>query len=422
MHVNSKRVSITTLGCKVNQYDTDAMLGALADAGFTLVEWGEEADVCIVNTCTVTAVADSKSRLFIHQAARRGIPVCVCGCLAERIPDQLRTMEGVGAVVQLKDRERIVEVVAGLAGAETGSGSSSLALRTGGPRTRTRGFLKIQEGCTNACSYCVIRIVRGRARTRPQSEILEDARVLASGGVRELVLSGIHISSYGADNGARLGELLRALQHVEGIERLRLGSIDPAILHSAAVDEFAGIDKLCPHFHVSLQSGCAATLRAMNRPYTPEQYAQCLVALRRVFDNPAITTDVMTGFPGETESDFVQSLEFVERMQFAKLHVFPYSERDGTAAAKMSGTVPVHERRERARRMSQLGQSLQDAFIGQFAGTTQQVLFDRTEKDGASGYTTRYVRVFAPSAKPGELHSTRLCERIKQGFMGTLSN
>lgn len=411
-------MSVATLGCKVNQYDTDAMLGALSAAGFTVVDWNEQADVCIINTCTVTASADSKSRLLIHQAARRGIPVCVCGCLAQRTPNQVQEIEGVGAVVPLKDREQIIKTVAVLAGEDPPD--TPAVLRPSGPRRRTRGFLKIQEGCNNACSYCVIRVVRGQAKTRPLDEIMRDARLLAADNVRELILTGIHISSYGTDSGASLTDLLHGLQQVDGIERLRLGSLDPSILNERTAEEFAGVRKLCPHFHVSLQSGCSRTLFAMNRHYTAEQYGQKIDLLRNVFDVPAITTDVMTGFPGESEDDFRESMRFVEQMQFARLHVFPYSEREGTPAAVMPGSVPVHVRRERGQRMTQLGRQMQNAFIDRFSGTVQNVLFDRAEQNGASGYTDRYVRVFVPGAGAGQLRRVLLESRSSGGFTGAI--
>lgn len=418
MPANGKRVCIATLGCKVNQYDTNAMTGALADSGFTIVDWGEEADVCIVNTCTVTATADSKSRLLIHQAVRRAIPVCVCGCLAERARDELLAMDGVKAVVPMSDRARIAQVAAKLAGLPEPAAPS--ALRATGPRTRTRGFLKVQEGCNNACAYCIIPSVRGRSRTRPETDIVDDARLMAADGVQELVLSGIHISSYGKDNGTNLFELLIALSSMSGIERIRLGSLDPWLLDERTIEGFAKIDKLCPHFHVSLQSGCKKTLAAMNRRYSPEQYAERLACLREAFSNPAITTDVMTGFPGETADDFNESLDFVECMRFSQLHVFPYSERVGTKAAHMQPAVPVHVRKERASRMIQLGRKLRDDYAAPFSGTTQLVLFDRAEPKGASGYTDRYIRVTANNAKPGELRDVVLTERSGAGYTGTL--
>lgn len=419
MPANGKRVSVATLGCRVNQYDTDAMIGALTDAGFSIVPWGSDADVCIVNTCTVTATADSKSRLMIRQAARRGAPVCVCGCLAERDSAAVAAIEGVAAVVPMKNRQLICATVSELAGIEV-PGAVNPGVRAYAPHERTRGFLKIQEGCNNACAYCVIRSVRGRATTRPAKEILEDAASLARRGTHELILSGINISSYGVDNGASLTGLMRQLSEVDGIERIRLGSLDPWILTERTVDDFGALEKLCPHFHVSLQSGSGATLRRMNRKYTPDEYASRIELLRSVFCSPAITTDVMTGFPGETESDFEDSLDFVRSVQFAKLHVFPYSEREGTAAASMVGAVPVHERRERAARMMDLGRQMREKYVDQFEGTIQRVLFDRAQKDGASGLTDRYVRVWAPGAVQGSLRDVRLDARNGTDYTGTV--
>lgn len=413
-----KRVCAVTLGCKVNQYDTDSMLGALSGAGFTIVGWGEPADVAIVNTCTVTAVADSKSRAQIRRAARAGIPVCVCGCLASHEAEQLLAMEGVAAAVPLSDRGRIVEIISEIAGVSLCAGvEGGRAVR---PRTRTRGFLKIQEGCSSSCTYCIIPEVRGRPRTRPAADILADASRMAGDGVQELVLSGTHISSYGSDNGETLVDLLHELSAIPGVCRLRLGSIEPWLLSRDTIEQLANVEKLCPHFHVSLQSGCAATLKRMKRRYTPDQYMNRVSTLRAVFEEPAITTDIMTGFPGETEAEFAESAEFVKNLCFAKLHVFPYSEREGTPAAYMPGSVPVDVRRERAAEMIRIGNESQRQYAKQFTGNAEAVLLDRRDREGSSGYTDRYVRVYVKGAEPGGIVTAVLNKLHGTEFIGTL--
>lgn len=414
------RVAAMTLGCKVNQYDTNAMLDALRRAGFEVVSWEDQADVRLVNTCTVTAVADSKSRHMIRRASRDGSKVVVCGCLAQRDADKVEAIEGVGAVVRMPDRANIAEIVRRMLGEDAGAGGPAMfGVEDAGERTR--GVLKIQEGCSNYCTYCIIPHVRGNPTSRPEEDIVREAERMARKGVREVVVTGIHICSYGLDTGEDLVGLLQRLDRVQGIGRIRLGSLEPGFLEEETVRAAAGMRHLCPHFHVSLQSGCAGTLRAMGRRYTPNEYAAGVALLRRHFDNPAISTDIMTGFPGETEADFTEGMRFVEEMRFARCHVFPYSERGGTPAATMPGAVPPVERRERARRMIQACGAAQREYMAQFLGTAQPVLLDKRERDALSGYTDRYVRVRVPDGPLGDIVRVRLEKAGPDALMGTVT-
>ncbi len=421
-----RRVSAYTLGCKVNQYDTTAMLELLTRAGYVEVAWGEAADVCIINTCTVTNTADKKSRNIIRRAAKQspGAFVCVCGCLAQDKAQELMRIEGVDAVVGTDGRADILRIVEeGIAG-KAASGVADIAgvagfepLCVSSSGELTRGYIKIQEGCNNFCSYCIIPHVRGRARSRQAADVLREAEALAKSGVKEIVLTGINISAYGG-----LLELATALDGIAGIERIRFGSLEPPVLTEDFVSALSGLKKVCPHFHVSLQSGSDAVLARMNRKYTAGQYFDCIKTLRRHFDAPAITTDIITGFPGEGEAEFAETLAFARRVGFARLHVFPYSEREGTAAASMAGSVAAAERKERARRLIEAGEEMEAAYLDGFLGSVQAVLLEQEVNGSLEGYTDRYVRVHAAAkgVRAGEIHRVLLKSRRHDIIFGEM--
>ncbi|MEA5003132.1 MAG: tRNA (N(6)-L-threonylcarbamoyladenosine(37)-C(2))-methylthiotransferase MtaB [Christensenella sp.] len=419
------RVAAYTLGCKVNQYDTNAMMELLLDAGFEQVSFEEEADVYLINTCTVTNMADKKSRNMIrriHSKHPRAV-ICVCGCLSQRDSEGIAAMEGVSAVVGTEDRKNIVAVIdaclsgggkaCGVREIDSGEAFEELSVRTSGELER--GYIKIQEGCNNFCSYCIIPYVRGRVRSRARKSIVQEACALVKAGVKEIVLTGIHISSYGQENGESLIGMLRDLNGVEGIGRIRLGSLEPHILEKPFLEELHGLEKICPHFHVSLQSGCDSVLARMNRKYSAEQFAQYIENIREIYQNPAVTTDVITGFPGETEEDFEETLQFVERIGFSRIHVFPYSEREGTPAAGMDGSVPMQLRRERANRLIDLAKGMEKEYTAQFLGTVQEVLLEQNVDGCAEGYTDRYLRVRAQGV-PGTLEKV-LLSRYEDGIL-----
>ncbi|MEG2624820.1 MAG: tRNA (N(6)-L-threonylcarbamoyladenosine(37)-C(2))-methylthiotransferase MtaB [Christensenella sp.] len=410
------KVAAYTLGCKVNQYDTNAMTELLEADGFTRVDVHEAADVYLINTCTVTNTADKKSRNMIRRLHHNNpnAIICVCGCLAQRESADILAIEGVSAVVGTEERGAIVKIVRECLNGkkincvgEIASVFEELKVSTGGELTR--GYIKIQEGCNNFCSYCIIPYVRGRVRSREEKSIITEAKMLAQNDVKEIVLTGIHISSYGQDNGASLIDMLRGLNAVCGIERIRLGSLEPHILTVEFLHELVQLHKICPHFHVSLQSGSDAVLMRMNRKYTTAQFAQYIANIREVYDNPAITTDVITGFPTETEQEFLMSCEFVKAQHFSRIHVFPYSEREGTPAASMENSVPQAVRRERANRLIEIGRELEREYAEQFLHTEQTVLFEQYVNGGAEGYTERYLRVCAEGVT-GELKDVLLTE------------
>lgn len=416
-----------TLGCKVNQYDTQAMLELLEKAGYEIVPFTEKADVYIVNSCTVTNIADRKSRQMIGRAAQANpdAVIVVAGCLTQRNGEEVLAMPGVRAVLGTGERAQIVRIVerartekVNAVAAETPD-FEDLSVHSGGEMTR--GYIKIQEGCNQYCSYCIIPYVRGHARSRPLEGILEEAAGLAANGVREVVLTGINISSYN-DGGRNLADALERIAQVEGADRIRLGSLEPGLLTPEFIGRTAKIEKLCPHFHVSLQSGSGGVLRRMNRRYTPEEYEAVILNLRQAFDNPAITTDVITGFPGETEAEFAETKEFVRRIAFSKLHVFPYSERAGTRAAQLPGAVPMELRKARAAELIAIGRDMEYAYIGSFLGKRDAVLFERPVGGGwAEGHTGRYVKVCA-KAEPNKIKLVLMQSQKDDILMGETGN
>jgi len=408
-----RRVSFYTLGCKVNSYDSAYMQSLFEQRGFDTVEFGQNADIVVINTCTVTAVADKKSRAAIRRAARAG-KVIVAGCLAQKSAAALLEMDGVDAVVGTDERARIVDIAEQLLLGDdhidathtlAGCGYEPMSISSSGEKTR--GIIKIQEGCNCFCSYCIIPYVRGRSRSRSFEDIIAEARTLAGAGVKELVLTGIHIASYN-DKGRGLGEVITALDAVG--PRIRLGSLEPGVLGEDFVRHAAASERFCPHFHLSLQSGSETVLKRMNRPYTPDEYAAFVELLRRYFDKPAVTTDVITGFPAETEAEHLETVDFVERIGFSRLHVFPYSAREGTKAYAMTPKVPRAEAKRRAGELIALGEKLEREYVSGLLGASASVLFEEESSEFPGymeGYSERYVRV-AARAERNELKTVIL--------------
>lgn len=411
-----KKVVFHTLGCKTNQYDSEAMLERLLGGGYELAQEGEAADLVIVNTCTVTAEADRKSRQMLRQAAAAhpGAIVVAAGCYAQRDPQALTQIEGVNLVLGNQDRGDILALVDQAAAAQVPvthvadlkeAGFEPLSIRDSGRHTRVN--IKIQEGCNRFCTYCIIPYARGPIRSRPLEDTVQEAARLAALGVKEFVLTGIHIASYGLDTpgGPRLIELLEALDKVDGLERLRLGSLEPSLLTEDFCARAARLAHLCHHFHLSLQSGCDATLKRMGRRYTAEAFAGYAACLRSAIGDAALTTDVIVGFPGETEDDFRQSMAFVERMAFSRIHVFPYSPRAGTPAAVMPNQIAKADKHRRAGEMIALGERLMRQAYEALLGRVEPVLLEEKVGGCMAGYTPGYARVLVRDTErlPGEL-------------------
>lgn len=399
------RVALYTLGCKVNSYETDRIRETFQSEGAAIVPFTEPADVYVVNTCTVTQMAAKKSRQILHRARRLNPEALIVatGCFVQTGRDGMP--EGaVDLYVSNADKSQLVQRVNDAMRDRKLLNDSIQAPEE--EMKHTRAFLKIQDGCRQYCSYCIIPYVRGPLQSRDPEDILAEVRHLVSQGYKELVLTGIHLSSYGrqgtfADPNARLtlGRLIQRLNEVEGLERIRLGSLEPGLITDSYLEEIAQTDKLCPHYHLSLQSGCAKTLRAMNRRYTPDEYVQAVERLRRFRPETAITTDLIVGFPGETEEDFEESLAFLRQIGFSQVHVFKYSMREGTAAARRTDQVPEEVKHARSERTIQVAEELSWEFASRFIGSVREVLLEKAWEHGWEGYTDHYIRTLVEGEK-----------------------
>ena len=413
------RVSFYTLGCKVNQNETGALAQLFEQHGFTVVESGEAADVYVVNSCTVTNFGDQKSRKWLRRAKREnpGAVTVLTGCYPQAFPEEAATIAEADVVTGSGNRRSILEDVMQVVNGERGKvvdirphqkGEAFEELPMDRFADHTRAFVKIEDGCGRQCAYCVIPRARGPVRSRSEQSILEELRRLADAGYREVVLTAISLLSYGRDTGTCLADLVERAAGVEGIERIRLGSLDPDLLTDRDIARLAAVDKLCPQFHLSLQSGCSKTLRAMRRPYTAEQYAAVADKLRAAFGagNVSLTTDVIVGFPGETEEDFVQSMAFVTEQKFLKVHVFPYSRREGTPAYDYPGQLPEHEKEARSRRMTDAVEAVRGRLAQAMAGQQAEVLLETPLSSTLfTGYTRQYLPVVvnAPGHQSGDI-------------------
>ena len=407
-----KKAALHNLGCKVNAYETEAMQELLEQAGYEIVPFQEKADVYIINTCTVTNMADRKSRQMLHRARKMNpeAVVAACGCYVQEKPDEAAAC--VDIVIgnnRKKEIVRILEEYENSRGGEKKRPGEPLKdlvdightkeyeeLSLSRTAEHTRAYIKVQDGCNQFCSYCIIPYARGRVRSRSKAHVLEEVQALAGAGYQEVVLTGIHLSSYGIDNGEDLLSLILAVHEVEGIRRIRLGSLEPRIITEEFVRTISGLPKMCPHFHLSLQSGCTETLKRMNRRYTAEEYFEKCELLRKYFHEPALTTDVIVGFPGETQEEFEASRAFVDKVDFYETHVFKYSRREGTKAAVMPDQVPEPVKAERSAILLELSKKKQKAYEERLLGTTQEVLIEEEiERDGEIwqvGHTREYVK------------------------------
>jgi len=404
-----KTVSVATLGCKVNQYESEAMLNLFSDAGYTVKSFDEVCDIYVINTCTVTGMGDRKSRQMIHRAVKQNpdAVIAVAGCYSQVSPDTVQKIQGVDLVIGTKERNRIVELCEEVikTGQKKVLVDDALKRRTYEEMTvsdysdRTRAFVKIEDGCTEFCTYCIIPYARGPVRSRSLQSIVDEVTTLSRNGFKEIVLTGIHLASYGRDiKEYSLIDVIEAVAGVEGIKRVRLGSIEPRIITQEFVERLSAIDKMCNHFHIALQSGCDETLKRMNRKYTTAEYRSSVELLRKYFVKPAIATDIMAGFPGETEEEFASSLEFAVSLELSDAHVFAYSNRKGTKADKLTGQVPQNIRNERSKRLiSALGES-KKRYLESLVGTCGEVLFEQMTEDGVyEGHLSNYVKVTAMS-------------------------
>ena len=398
-----KTFSILTLGCKVNQYESESMKEIFEKNGYIEVSSETDvADVYVVNTCTVTNLSDRKSRQYIRRAKRENPEsiVCVVGCYSQVSPDEVKAIEGVDIIMGTTDRNRIVELVENF---EVDKSQISIVKSLKGftefqhieidkESEMTRSYMKVQDGCNRFCTYCIIPYARGPIRSRTIEDSFEEVKRLSEAGYKEIVLTGIHIGSYGKDLGdERLVDLIEEIAKVDGIERIRLSSIEPITITRDFLERIKATGKVCDHFHLSLQSGSNSVLKSMNRRYTREEYIETCDLIREYFPHVGLTTDIIVGFPGETDEDFEDTVDLVKRVQFSKIHVFKYSKRSGTPAADMKNQVDGNIKIERSNRLLELSDKMMDEFIEKNRNTTLKILFEE-EKDGfIRGYSTNYI-------------------------------
>lgn len=392
----TKTVAVCNMGCKVNSYEAQGMTELLEQAGYQIVDFHEKADVYLINTCTVTQIAARKSRQMIHRARKMNekAVVIAAGCYVDR--DDSLIQEGIiDIAIPNRHKGKLLAYIEAFQKREEISHESEAPLWITQNEGKTRAFLKVQDGCRQFCTYCIIPYVRGPLKSRPIAECQEEARGLAERGYQEIVLTGIHLSSYGRGEEYDLGDLILAIAAIPQVKRIRLGSMEPRMITPSFIDKVRQTSKLCPHFHLSLQSGCNATLKAMNRRYSAEEYQEAVELLRKAYPDVAITTDIIVGFPGETEEDHQASLQFVSNIGFAEAHVFRYSKMEGTAAARREDQIDGTIKKRRSEEMLRITAASSERFMQQMQGQNVSVLLE--EKDEATGswtgYTPNYMKV-----------------------------
>lgn len=402
-----KKVAFHTLGCKVNQYETEAMEEMFKNNDYEVVSSQEIADVYVINTCTVTNLSDRKSRQFISRAKRinEDATIAVVGCYSQVSPDEVFGIQEVDVVIGTTDRDRIVELCEKAKKKEEKinivrnikTQKEFETINIDDIKSKTRAYIKIQDGCNQFCSYCIIPYARGPIRSRKADDIIVESRKLAEVGFKELVLTGIHVASYGKDKeGIPLGILLEQVSDIDGIERIRLSSIEPTLITKEFMETIISTGKVCDHFHLSLQSGSDSVLKRMNRKYTTTEYKEIVKLIREFMPHAGITTDIIVGFPGESEEEFKETCEFVKEIGFSRIHVFKYSPREGTPAAESKEQINGNIKRDRSEELIKLGDRLMNEFHSKFIGSTLSVLFEEeanNDDDFMEGYTTNYIRV-----------------------------
>lgn len=407
-----KKAALHNLGCKVNAYETEAMQELLEQGGYEIVPFREGADIYIINTCTVTNIADRKSRQMLHKAKKMNpdAVVVAAGCYVQTMEQKGQVDPCIDIVIGNNKKQDLLRILREYEESQKGFREEILdinhteeyeTLHLTKTAEHTRAYIKVQDGCNQFCSYCIIPYARGRVRSRKKADVVEEVEGLAANGYKEVVLTGIHLSSYGVDfrgeEQETLLSLIQAVHEVEGIERIRLGSLEPRIITEELTRTIADLNKVCPHFHLSLQSGCDETLKRMNRRYTAEEYYEKCLLLRKYFQNPALTTDVIVGFPGETQEEFEASMAFVDKVDFYETHIFKYSRREGTKAAAMEHQVDDQEKARRSSLLLELDKQKRLKYEESFLGNTVEVLMEEpVTKDGETymtGHTKEYIKI-----------------------------
>jgi len=427
-----RKVAFYTLGCKVNQYETEAICELFRKKGYEVCDFEGYADIYVINTCTVTGMSDRKSRQIIRRAKSQNenAYIIVTGCYAQTAPDEVRKIDGVNLVLGTKEREKIVELCEAHFSEDFYACQNDIMhthdfepLKISDFSGRTRAYIKVQEGCNQFCSYCIIPYARGAIRSRELSDVLKETQRLAESGFTEVTFVGIHIASYGLDKGGyTLADLLLAADKVDGIKRIRLSSIEPMTLNAEFVEKISGAKKLCHHFHLSLQSGCDETLKRMNRKYTTDEYFDIVSGLRKAFPDVAITTDIMVGFPGETDAEFAKTCAFLEKVSFSAAHIFKYSRRKGTPADRFPNQVLSEVKAERSKKVKEITDKSQLCFMQKFIGTRMEVLFEQRQGAYFEGKTDNYMNVLVKTDRDlSGIYKTVLLKQIKNGsFIGEI--
>ncbi|MDF2844144.1 MAG: hypothetical protein K0R00_2570 [Herbinix sp.] len=432
-----KKAAFLTLGCKVNSYETEAMRSMFETAGYDIVDFKDTADVYVVNTCTVTNIADRKSRQMLHQAKHRNpnAVIAAVGCYVQAAEEVLLADSAVDLVVGNNKKSDIVSMVERCFNSnkkedlvvDINEEFEYEELNNITASEKTRAFIKIQDGCNRFCSYCIIPYVRGRVRSRQEEEILAEIKGLIEKGYKEFVLTGIHISSYGSERESQLelplAKLIQRIGELEGIERIRLGSLEPRIITEEFLQAIAGVSQFCPHFHLSLQSGSDSVLKRMNRKYSSDEYYQGVKLIRTFFDTPSFTTDVIVGFPGETQEEFEQTLEFVKKVGFADIHVFKYSKRAGTKAAVMPEQIQEEIKNVRSTELITLAQKMGREYMDHFVGRLEKILFEEEivvdGKQYQVGHNERYLKLAVESTADlsNQVLNVRICGYLTEEIM-----
>ena len=426
-----KKAALHNLGCKVNAYETEAMQELLEKNGYEIVPFHDLADVYVINTCSVTNMADRKSRQMIHRARKQNpdAVIVAAGCYVQAQADMGELDENIDIVIGNNKKKDLIRLLEEYFKEDISEQMQEVidinhtfeyeSLHLSRTAEHTRAYLKVQDGCNQFCSYCIIPYARGRVRSRAKEDVVAEVTDLAKNGYQEVVLTGIHLSSYGIDfeNEDNLLSLIRAVHEIEGIKRIRLGSLEPRIITEEFVQAIAALPKMCPHFHLSLQSGCNETLKRMNRRYTSEEFYEKCEILRKYFEKPALTTDVIVGFPQETEEEFETTYEFLKKICFYETHIFKYSKREGTKAAVMQGQIPEQIKAKRSARLIELGEKNRRAYEESFLGKTVEVLVEEKSdvngKEMWTGHTKEYMKIALESEK--NLQNCILNVQIKDG-------
>jgi len=402
-YIEKKRINFYTLGCKVNQYETNAMAQKFIESGYIVVSNEEKSDICVINTCTVTNMADKKSRQIIRHAKQlnKEAIIVVTGCYAQVNKEELEKIEEIDIIIGNSDKTNIVSIVEQYSSKykQVRKIEDEKEFQDFGSITyteKTRAVIKVQDGCNNFCSYCIIPYAKGRVRSRKPESVIAEIKEIVKKGIKEVVITGIHVASYGKDfeDGTRLIDLLEEINKIEGIKRIRLGSLEPKLITEEFVQRLENVDKICDHFHLSLQSGCDETLKRMNRKYTTEEFEIGVQLLRNKFPEVALTTDIIVGFPGETEEEFNITYKFLEKIKFSKMHVFKYSPRKGTIAAKMKEQISPEIKEQRSNKLIEFSDKNEIEFLERYIDKEVDVLFEsKEENEYTVGHTSNYIEV-----------------------------